>query len=48
MRGQQVLGTGTTLNVNFVEVIARTQAGKFLRAVMSSGESAGGGGIGGS
>ncbi len=48
MRGQQVLGTGTTLNVNFVEVIARTQAGKFLRAVMSSRESAGEGGIGGS
>ena len=41
-RGQQVLGTGTIITVNFVEVIARTQAGKFLRAVVSSGESADG------
>ncbi len=41
-RGQQVLGTGTIITVNFVEVIARTQAGKFLRAVVSSGESSDG------
>jgi phenylacetate-CoA ligase len=46
-RGQQVLGTGTTITVNFVEVIARTQAGKFLRAVVSSGESADGSRVGG-
>lgn len=41
-RGQQVLGTGTTITVNFVEDIARTPAGKFLRAVVSSSGSADG------
>ena len=32
-RGRQALGAGTTFTVTFVEEIARTSAGKFLRAV---------------
>jgi phenylacetate-CoA ligase len=47
-RGQQVLGTGTMLTVNFVEEIARTQAGKFLRSVVSSRENADRSPVGGS
>jgi phenylacetate-CoA ligase len=36
-RGQQVLGAGTTLTVDFVEEIARTPAGKFVPVVGSDG-----------
>jgi phenylacetate-CoA ligase len=35
-RGRQVLGSGTMITVTFVEEIARTSAGKFLRAVRTA------------
>jgi phenylacetate-CoA ligase len=38
-RGRQVLGKDTTVKVRFVEEIARTAAGKFLRTVISSDSS---------